>query len=297
MNLVAHRVATPVLERLGPEAVRAPVLGTAGATAYLGVNGFVVAVSGGDAVAMPNAIAVNARRGSLSWPGSAEALIADGLVRIGPAAIRWAPDAAPAWNPRVPPAEVDRRRLAEDGTAILRACGIDAADEHAVTLGLACGDGDRAQDGATELGRALERRDAECARHAAALLAGRGPGLTPQGDDVLAGVALAVGALAGAAGWSRTETQAFLAALCSAAVRRRTTPLGATLLELAARGHALEPAGALLAFGPAGERRRSRALARLGRVGHTTGRAYAVAIGAAAVRLSGTTTHGRRNRP
>jgi hypothetical protein len=90
-------------------------------------------------------------------------------------------------------------------------------------------------------------------------LIGRGPGLTPEGDDLVAGCA---GVLAAAGEHDRA------AALIGGDLRRRTTALSATLLELAARGMGPEPLQAVLAGRPG-------ALARLVRLGHTSGRAYA----------------------
>jgi Protein of unknown function (DUF2877) len=91
-----------------------------------------------------------------------------------------------------------------------------------------------------------------------ARLIGRGPGLTPEGDDVVAGLAAVVA----------THDKAWAAALVGTDLRRRTTALSATLLELAMRGMGPEPLQALVA-GQLG------ALDRLLRVGHTSGRAYA----------------------
>ena len=96
-------------------------------------------------------------------------------------------------------------------------------------------------------------------------LVGRGPGLTPEGDDLVAGAA----AVLAAAGRDRLA-----AALVGTDLRRRTTTLSATLLELAAAGLGPEPLQALLA----GDR---AALGRLLRLGHSTGRAYALGAAAA----------------
>jgi uncharacterized protein DUF2877 len=96
---------------------------------------------------------------------------------------------------------------------------------------------------------------------------GRGPGLTPEGDDFVAGMA---GVLAAA---GRHDD---VAALLGSDLRRRTTALSATLLELAARGLGPEPLQALLAGN-------ADALPRLLALGHTSGRAYA---GGAAAGLS-----------
>jgi hypothetical protein len=62
----------------------------------------------------------------------------------------------------------------------------------------------------------------------------------------------------------------------------RTTALSVTLLELAARGQVVEPAGRLLDLSTEGERGWPGALRRLERLGHGSGRAYALGIGAAA---------------
>jgi hypothetical protein len=91
-----------------------------------------------------------------------------------------------------------------------------------------------------------------------ARLIGRGPGLTPEGDDAVAGLA----------GVMASRNPAWVDALLGADLRRRTTALSATLLELAARGMGPEPLQALLAG-------RASALDRLLRMGHTSGRAYA----------------------
>jgi len=95
-------------------------------------------------------------------------------------------------------------------------------------------------------------------------LIGRGPGLTPEGDDVVAGMAAVL------ASASRHDE---VAALLGRDLRRRTTSLSATLLELAARGMGPEPRQAVLAGG-------ASALPRLLALGHTSGRA--IARGAAA---------------
>jgi uncharacterized protein DUF2877 len=98
---------------------------------------------------------------------------------------------------------------------------------------------------------------------------GRGPGLTPEGDDFVAGMA---GVLAAA---GRHDD---VAALLGGDLRRRTTALSATLLELAAQAMGPQPLQALLA-GNAG------ALPELLGLGHTSGRAYARGAAAGLSRL------------
>jgi uncharacterized protein DUF2877 len=90
-------------------------------------------------------------------------------------------------------------------------------------------------------------------------LIGRGPGLTPEGDDVVAGMA----AVLAAAG--RHDE---VAALLGTDLRRRTTALSATLLELAAQAMGPQPLQAVLAGS-------ADALPELLRLGHTSGRAFA----------------------
>jgi len=104
-------------------------------------------------------------------------------------------------------------------------------------------------------------------------LLGRGPGLTPSGDDVLAGY------LVGAAAYGLPADE--LAALVHSQAHRRTTTLSAALLRHAALGEAIpQVAGLLDALG--GGRRLDRALAELLAVGHTSGAALAAGVLAAA---------------
>jgi hypothetical protein len=137
-------------------------------------------------------------------------------------------------------------------------------------------------DGAAGLARlfcAVGERHPEPAAGAARELLGRGPGLTPEGDDLLAAVAGTLAILGPATGWGRPTLTSFLAALVSPAPER-TTALSTTLLELAAQGRLTEPAGRLLDLDPGAEAAWPAALARLERLGHGSGRAYAAGIAA-----------------
>ncbi|WP_230465943.1 DUF2877 domain-containing protein [[Actinomadura] parvosata] len=151
---------------------------------------------------------------------------------------------------------------------------------------------------------------------AAEQLVGLGPGLTPSGDDVLAGLLVTLRHLGVAAGCGRAVWLAdWLAATVTFDARTRTTPISATLLHCAARGEAspeviavlrgvagrqplepalrrqaLEPALRRPALEPARRQALESALRRLHRLGHTSGAdlAQGIAIGVAAVRsLSG----------
>ena len=66
-------------------------------------------------------------------------------------------------------------------------------------------------------------------------------------------------------------------------LRKRTTAVSATMLELAIRGLGMGPVHALLDPDPQRGRRLAGELDFIRRVGHTTGPAYAAAIGAVAL--------------
>jgi Protein of unknown function (DUF2877) len=115
-------------------------------------------------------------------------------------------------------------------------------------------------------------------RLACALL-GRGPGLTPAGDDLLAGlllghVAFESGKSPGSGGRSATDP---LADAIAALAPTRTTALSAALLAHAARGECI-PEAAAFAAALAGTTAVEPALHRLLRVGHTSGAALALGL-------------------
>lgn len=122
------------------------------------------------------------------------------------------------------------------------------------------------------LAHAVATRDPELAGAVAAELIGRGPGLTPEGDDAVAASA----AVVAAGPWPPATKSAWLKAVLGRRLRDRTTALSATLLELACEGAVAEPLQAVLT----GDRWRE-ALPRLTRLGHSTGAVYAVNAAAA----------------
>jgi hypothetical protein len=105
-------------------------------------------------------------------------------------------------------------------------------------------------------------------------LLGRGPGLTPWGDDVLAGY------LAGAAAYA-LEIGELRAEIASAAPARTTT-LSSALLQHAAAGETIPQIDGLL-DALDGRRPLATALAELRAVGHTSGAGLAAGVVAAAV--------------
>jgi Protein of unknown function (DUF2877) len=140
---------------------------------------------------------------------------------------------------------------------------------------------DLVADGPEDLVRAVESRDPSLAAAAGARWIGRGGGLTPEGDDLVAGVA----AVVAASTWPPALREAWLAALVGADLGSRTTALSATLLELAVRGMGPEPLQALVA----GD---ASAYDRLVALGHSTGRAIArgAAVGLSVGRMDPLTT-------
>ena len=138
--------------------------------------------------------------------------------------------------------------------------------------------------GLAMLFEAVRARDPGSAAGATRELLGRGPGLTPEGDDLLAAVAGTVAVLGPATGVDGPSLAALKAAL--APIPGRTSALSATLLRLAAERRLAEPVGRLLDLDPAAETAWPAALSRLERLGHGSGRAYAAGVAAAASMLA-----------
>jgi hypothetical protein len=143
----------------------------------------------------------------------------------------------------------------------------------------------RVADAAAALGPALGRADRTALHRGVDDLLGLGAGLTPAGDDVLAGV-LAVHAQLPMPPASTTWARAGRL-LGSYVVERsagRTTSLSATLLRLAVRGHGSDPVVAVLAA-LGGLRPLPEAIEQLLAVGHTSGHdtARGLEIGARAL--------------
>jgi hypothetical protein len=153
-----------------------------------------------------------------------------------------------------------------------------------VRVGLATAIDPEGAAGLTLLFRAVRERDPVPARAAARALLGRGPGLTPEGDDLVAAVAGTLAVVGPVTGMDGTVRDALLGALVPGP--GRTTALSATLLALASERRLAEPAGRLLDLGPGGEAAWPGALMRLGRLGHGSGRAYAAGIAATASLLA-----------
>lgn len=139
----------------------------------------------------------------------------------------------------------------------------------------------------------LLRGDAETAADVAARgLIGAGPGLTPAGDDVLAGLFAAVATMAPAileplAAAALTDTARDAGVLVVERARQATTAVSAELLHHAVRGEVAAPAAAVL-HALTGRRPVAPALDALLAVGATSGRdlTYGLLTGAALVLAS-----------
>ncbi|GAA3162124.1 hypothetical protein GCM10010466_61390 [Planomonospora alba] len=228
----------------------------------------VIAVVTGEAVRLPNAMVVTG-----PVPRAAvgdDASVGDGSIEIGRLSLRahrW-------WDPAPPLGRADPPGLAR---ALLLLTGLCAASPRRPGL--------EGAGAARVLAEGCADASLLRAVTAAEQLVGLGPGLTPSGDDMLAGLLVALRHLGAAAGVGRAVWLAdWLAAAVTFDARDRTTPISATLLHCAARG---EASGEVLAVlrGLAGRQPLEPALARLLRLGHTSGAdlAWGLRVGLAAV--------------
>ena len=166
--------------------------------------------------------------------------------------------AANIWRAPPLPAPADLARAATTLRGVL-----DHVPDLDLTGGAGPATGDRLS--ATLHGRGLEA--------AAAGLVGRGAGLTPAGDDVLAGLLLVASSAA------RPSEQVRLVRIAREAA---THKVSRAYLASAARGRSLAAVHDLIDAGVAGETGRARAArARLARIGHSSGLdlAYGVLVG------------------
>lgn len=208
--------------------------------------------------------------GAQSWPTAwtsgeppASTLLTGGVGVLYLGGRRITLERAADWEPR-PAWRALGRRIAL-WIEIARDLEADAATEGS---DLSC---DRSwsplQARRSEFRRALRRRDGESIGRTAWTLAGLGPGLTPAGDDYLAGVLLGLRAIPSSLLWP------LAAPAVLTAVPGRTSALSTALLAAAFRGEAARPwhelAGALAR---SDARRAMAAAARVRRLGHSSGR-------------------------
>jgi hypothetical protein len=245
----------PMLE--GPDRP-ATVLGVADPAAWIGAADGVLVLSTADAVRLPNSavVAPGARRRPFERLSAGDSVtLGDGRIAASDLvvpAVRWF-DPVPAL-PAARPAAVARVLQALDAS-------LEPMDDHGLAAALASDDDLAAM--------AAIRR-----------LIGRGDGLTPRGDDVVAGTIaglLLIGrSVAGDVGMVEQLRDPVLEHAATA-----TTALSAALLRHAFRGEVAEPAGRLLTA-LAGRGDPFTAADRLAAVGHSSGPALAAGVVAGA---------------
>lgn len=280
----ALSIATPALEVIDVGVV-GKVLGAGTKSAFVGAGDFVLALTHNRTPLLPNGITVPIPLAGMLSHGEPVSL---SPARIETRGLIVELGDATLWHPQVTlSCECTRDHVFRRGLNILEACG-GSAEPAVISL---AGEVDnrlrsRGQSGLRAglegLFDALTRRDATLASSAARRLAGRGPGLTPEGDDLLSAVAGAVAVFGPAVGFDGRERQGWLDAV--GAERDRMTALSATLMGLALRGMVMAPAG-LVMDPTTGRDGWLAGLRRLTAIGHGTGLAYALAIGAAAALL------------
>ncbi|MFF5211520.1 DUF2877 domain-containing protein [Streptosporangium sp. NPDC000396] len=228
----------------------------------------VIAVVTGEATRLPNSMVVTDPIPQVTVGD--DAYVGDGSIKIGRLSLRahrW-------WDPAPPLGRVDPVRLARSLPTMAELC-----DRSPRRPGL---EGNAAADLLAEgCAEASLLRGVTAAEQ----LVGLGPGLTPSGDDMLAGLLVALRHLGTASGAGRAVWLAdWLAAAVTFDARSRTTPISATLLHCAARG---EASGEVLAVlrGLTGRQPLEPALGRLLQLGHTSGAdlAWGLRIGLASV--------------
>ncbi|WP_064743906.1 DUF2877 domain-containing protein [Actinomadura oligospora] len=262
----AGAAALPLRRLLDAPRRPARVIAVFPAAVYLEVRGVpeprVLAVVTEGAVRLPNAVVLVVPARERPFAGvreGAEAWIGEGRVEtcgFRVKARRW-------WDPTPVLAALTTASLTR---------GIHSLEVALRDAGPAAAGGLAGHRGPARLAEACADGDLAGAVEAAERIVGLGPGLTPSGDDVLAGLLVACRLLGRAV---RGGDQAvWLADWLGAAVTEdadtRTTALAATLLHCAAKGQAGGEVAAVLR-GVAGHEPPGPAVRRLLTVGHTSG--------------------------
>jgi hypothetical protein len=210
-------------------------------------------------------------------PPGAPAEVGGGRIVVGDLAV----NAAAWWDPR-PRLPSPRPALLPEGVRRLRHTlyGEGAPRSSFALPGLPTGPGGPL----AALRGAVRRADLDAVLRAATRLVGLGPGLTPAGDDVMAG------AVAGLVLLGHPSGERF-AADVHALAAGRTTELSRALLRHASRGQVSAEYAAVLQ-GLVGERPLDPAIDRLLTTGSTSGRAMALGLCTAIDLMDRTTREG-----
>src|SRR5829696_3340909 len=267
---VPASASTGVAELLRGPVRQARVLMSVPAAVYLQVpterGNDVVGVLTSDAAKLPLACMLfrpSNGRPLIALPPGAPAEVGSGRIVVGDLVV----SAAAWWEPR-PKLPSLRPALLPEGVRQLRNTLYGEGVPHsAFTLpGLPTGPGGPL----AALRGAVRRADLEAALRTATRLIGLGPGLTPAGDDVMAGT------VAGLVLLGHPAAERFAAGVYSLAAGR-TTELSRALLRHAACGRVSGEYAAVL-HGLVGERPLAPAVAGLLATGSTSGRAMALGL-------------------
>ena len=234
----------------------AEVLGVSTHAVWIRAGGEVAVVSTRDATRLPNGVEIAAEASADPF-GS---IVHGDRVALGPTSIAFdglIVEVARWWDPRpaLPPLSAAELSVAIEG--------LPSSVGH-----VDCSDLRRALSGVSAVGL----------RGAASALLGRGPGLTPEGDDYLAGALAGIKTLGTALG--SDEALEMLDAVgdhLARAARASTTTFSAALLRCAIRGEVAAPAGAFLRA-LTGRGDIEPAHRNLRSVGHSSGPALAAGI-------------------
>jgi hypothetical protein len=269
-SAVPASASTGVADLLRGPVRRARVLMSAPAAVYLQVptdrGSDVVGVLTSDAARLPlGCLLFRPSNGRLlvNLPNGAPAEVGGGRIVVGDLVVR----AAAWWDPR-PRLPSSRPALLPEGVRQLRTTLYGEGVPHsAFTLpGLPAGPGGPL----AALRGAVRRADLDAALRTAARLVGLGPGLTPAGDDVMAGCT------AGLVLLGHPAAERFAAGVYALAAGR-TTELSRALLRHAAAGRVSGEYAAVL-HGLVGERPLGPAIEALLATGSTSGRAMALGL-------------------
>jgi len=292
VRFACHAVAAPLLNWLQTTRVtQATVLGTSSTSAYLSTGEFVIAITARQTPLMPNGAAVIQGSGLNAFERGTRARIS--TEQIGAGGVVVGLTHAERFELEVSRNEGhDTAAVARRGHDLIEALGREHGPDPMAVLArarpeFASGEG---LVGVRSLLTALEQRDPKPAAEAASALTGRGRGLTPDGDDLLAAAAASIRAWAGPTGMSRDDAELLCARLLVDDLDRRTGALSATLLRLAAGGHVIDQVRSLLDLG-ASRAAWAKALARLERIGHGTGGTYALGCALSALVLTNGLQH------
>ncbi len=248
--------STAIRDALSEPQTPATVLGSTSHAVWLFADGDVIVASTRDATRLPNGVEIAAdaaedvfrsvRHGAPATVGLGQVLFEGLTIDV----VRW-------WDPRPALRSTSATQLAE-AIVDLPATVPDLVSQ--------------------PLSAALSAGSATAILVAAESLIGRGPGLTPEGDDYLAGALAAIRALGDALG--RTDTAPMLDSIAdplTQLARSRTTTFSAALIDHAVGGRVAAPAASLMRA-LTGRGDIADSYEDLAHVGHTSGPALAAGM-------------------